>query len=165
MALRPGCLGLGASWMSLLLVDDWVVIEAVRSETSMLGLCPNNILLYEVTRRLLVEEKRAYISYGLSSLQVQANGLSMHKYKTRMGYEAIPMHRHFVVRPIAWPSMATRVGSWGLELASRMMPAKENLRKIAGVSRILSGRLAEPLRWVEEDVGALTQEGVADEEV
>jgi len=75
-----------SAWMSVIKIDDWAMIDIARSCTAALNWCPNNALLYQASRRLLVEEKRSYVTYGMSSIQVNVNELSMHKYKIRMGY-------------------------------------------------------------------------------
>lgn len=139
-----------AAWLEVIKVDNWAIINLVRSCTKSLRLCPNNALLYAVTRRILVEEKREYVNYGLSSSQVNVARLSMHKYKIRMGYEAVPLHRVFVVHPLLRPMLTPRAASWVWEKAAVLMPTSKILRRVAGMSRLLSGREKKPLAWAED---------------
>jgi len=139
-----------AAWMVVVRIDDWSWITVVRSCTDALRLCPNNALLYKITRQLLVHEKRQYVTYGLSSIQVKVAELSMHKYKVRMGYQAIPMHRRFVLYPPLRPFIQSRIGSTALEKLAGILPQSANLRKLAGMSRLLSERETSPLDWATD---------------
>ncbi len=143
------------AWMTIIKIDDWAMIDIVRSCTDVLGDCPNNAVLYTATRRLLVAEKRRYVTYGLSSLQVNVNELSMHKYKIRMGYQAVPMHRKFVLHPFPKMILTTRPASWMVEALAGRVPRIAGLRKIAGLSRLLSGREKSPLAWADMDRGTV----------
>ena len=143
-----------AAWMTIIKIDDWAMIDLARSCTEALNLCPNNALLYTATRHLLVDQKYAYVTYGLSSIQVNVHELSMHKYKTRMGYEALRMHRVFVVQPALRPLVTSPLMSWGLEKLAGLCPKSANLRKIAGMSRLLSGRQKSGLAWADEAEGS-----------
>ena len=96
-----------------------------------------------------MDEKRDYVSYGLSSLQVDADERSMHKYKTRMGYEPIPLCRVFETRLLLRPIVKSAVMSWAWEKLAKLFSTSANLRKLAGMSRILSGREKSPLSWAE----------------
>jgi len=139
-----------AAWMTVLKIDDWALISAACSCTSALKGCPNNALSYVAARRYMVEEKRRYVSYGLSFVQIMANDLTMHKFKTRMGYEAKPRHRAFVPRRVLTPILATRPGSWTLEKLARVFLNSYALRRLAGLSRLMSGREEDPLAWARE---------------
>jgi hypothetical protein len=139
-----------SAWMVVVKIDDWGMINVVRSCTAVLKGCPNNAVLYEATRRLLAEEKRTYVTYGLSSIQVNVGELSMHKYKVRMGYEALPVHRRFVVHPVLRPLVTARPVAWSLERLAGIMPGNKNLRRLAGMARLVSGREKAPLTWASE---------------
>jgi hypothetical protein len=142
-----------AAWMTAIKIDNWVITDVVRSCTAAMKSRPNNVLLYTATRHWLVDEKRDYVSYGLSSIQVNVHELSMHKYKTRMGYEALPLHRKFVLHPLVRPLVTSALLSWGWEKLAAARPHSANLRKLAGMSRLLSGRQKAPLAWAEEAEG------------
>jgi len=136
-----------AGWTTIVKIDDWAMIEVGRSRTHRLRLAPNNAIRYVMTRHLLQTERRAFVSSGVSSLQEDGHQLSMHTYKTGMGYEAIPLCRTFVPRTLLSPALTTRPGSWTVEKIAGVFPKLRMLRKAAGLSRLLSGRETEPLRW------------------
>jgi hypothetical protein len=127
-----------AAWLTVLKIDDWAMIDLARSRTESLSGRPNHSLLYLATRSLLVEEHRRYVSYGLSSVQDGSSRASLHNYKLDMGYEAIPMRRIFVSRPIVRPLLQSRGMSWIWGALSSAIPKSAPLRKLAGMSRALS---------------------------
>lgn len=129
-----------AAWLTVLKVDDWAMVDLVRSRTSALPGRPNNALLYLAGRQALVEERRRYVTLGTSSLQLGADEQSMHRYKVDMGYEAVPMHRVFASRPAYRPALESRAMSWVWDRLSRTFPRSAPLRKVAGMARLLSGR-------------------------
>jgi hypothetical protein len=139
-----------AAWLRVLKVDNWAFITHAYSCSAHLRDCPNNALAYEVTRLCLVEEKRAWISYGISSLQATDNILSLHKFKLRMGYQALPRVRTFVVRPLLWPLLGARLASRWWDWMAQRRPASASLSKLAGVSRLMSGRAGDPLAWARQ---------------
>ncbi|MGB2998436.1 MAG: hypothetical protein WBC59_07335 [Phycisphaerae bacterium] len=139
------------AWLSAIKVDNWAVINLCNSRTAALKNCPNNAILYLATRRLLVDEKRDFVSYGLSSVQVSESHLGLHKYKVRMGYEALPVHRVFVPRRLLRPLLKGRAASWMWDRMERLFPRSSKVRKVAGVSRLISGRQKSPLAWAEEN--------------
>lgn len=140
-----------AAWVRLLAVDDWAFITTACSCNDALNNCPNNALSYEVTRTVLVEEKRSVISYGISSLQATSNILSLHRFKLRMGYEATPKQRTFVVPALFKPLLGWKALSVMWDLAARARPHSATLSKVAGLSRLLSGRLDDPLAWAKSN--------------
>lgn len=140
-----------AAWMSVIKVDDWAAIDVCRSRTARLRHCPNNALLYAATRTLLVEEKRKYVSYGLSSLQVEVNDLAMHQYKVRMGYEAVPVWRTVALHWTLGPLLKPRAASLGWEAMAKLLPKLPALRRAAGLARLLSGRDSAPLAWAQAE--------------
>lgn len=139
-----------AAWLLVMKVDDWAMINIAHSRTDLLRWCPNNALVYAATRRALVEEKRKYISYGVSSCQIDIEHTSLHRFKTRMGYEVLPRRRVFAVHPLLWPLLRPRVSSWMWERVAKLMPQIPTLRKIAGMSRLISERESAPLTWAED---------------
>ena len=139
-----------AAWMTIIKIDDWALVDVARSCTAALKGCPNNAILYEASRRVLAEEKRKYVTYGLSSIQVDVNERSMHRYKTRMGYEAHPVCRVFESKGLLRPALRSALLSRVWEGLAKRFPGSANLKKVAGMSRILSGREENPLSWAEE---------------
>ena len=128
------------AWMTVLKVDDWALVDLARSRTDSLRLCPNNAVLYAATRSLLSDEGRRYVSYGTSSLQVGTDEASLHAYKVNMGFEAIPVRRVFACRPGFRSLLESRSFTWALERLAAAWPRSSAVRKLAGMSRLLSGR-------------------------
>lgn len=129
-----------AGWLTVLKIDDWAMVDLVRSRTGALSGRPNNALLYLAGRQALVQERRSYVTLGTSSLQLGADEQSMHRYKVDMGYEAVPMHRVFVSSPAYRPVLESRTMSRIWDGLSRAFPRSAPLRKVAGMARLLSGR-------------------------
>jgi len=63
-----------------------------RSAGYALGLCPNNALVYEVTREAFSREARV-VSFGLSSFSASGNGLD--HFKQNMGFRAVPLRERY----------------------------------------------------------------------
>ncbi len=112
-----------AEWMTFIKIDDWALVDIARSCTDALKGCPNNAICYEATRRMIVEQGRKYVSYGLSSIQVDVNEKSMHKYKIRMGYEPIEMCRVFQANQPLKMILKSSTMSWAWEKAAKMLPS------------------------------------------
>jgi hypothetical protein len=129
-----------AAWMEVTKIDNWAMITIARSGTNYLRLCPNNALLYAITSHLLCKEKRVYVTYGLSSSQIDVNQSSMHDYKIRMGYEATLMHRVFIPHPLIKPFVTSRYFAGLLSTASKVLPRIAVLKKAAGMCKELGGR-------------------------
>ena len=139
-----------AAWIKVMKVDDWAFITTACSCNEALRNCPNNAVTYEATRALLVAEGRRRVSYGISSLQATDNILSLHKFKLRMGYEALRRRRAFAVHPLLRPLVANRPASWMWDLLVRLRPGSGKFSKVAGMARMLTGRAGDPLAWAED---------------
>jgi hypothetical protein len=141
-----------AAFIQLLKIDNWVRIGAGASVSSYLSDCPNNALLYQVTRQMLSVERRAYVSYGLSALRVGTNELAMHRYKTRMGYEPIPLCRRFCCAPWVKPIVSSPLARSVWEWIATMRPQSQRLQMVAGLSRLLGARAPGALDWAKAGV-------------
>ena len=136
------------AWTTVAKIDDWAIIDIARSCDLALKRNANNAVCYEILHRSLAEERRRYVTYGLSSIQVEANTHSLHEYKLRMGFEAVPVCRVFEFHPMFKTVLASPAMSWAWEGLAAMFSSSSQLRKVAGMSRILSGRERAPLAWV-----------------
>ena len=136
------------AWMTILKIDNWAMIDVARSCTQALKKSPNDALIYSATKYLMNDEKRKYITYGLSSIQLDVNELSMHRYKLKVGYRAVPMFRKFEVHSIIRPFVYPKLSSWFLEKVANRLSKYARLRKLAGLSRILSGREKDSLNRI-----------------
>lgn len=127
-----------AAFMSLAVVDDCVSIAAYAA-TEYLGSCPNNGLIHFALDHFLVQNNFRVISYGLSSIQEVGKADSLHRFKIRVGFEAVPVHRVFVFHPFLRP-LANSVTLWGLRKCTRWYPTSPILRKATGMLAIYLGR-------------------------
>lgn len=140
-----------AAWMRITKIDDWAMIDVARSCTEDLKLCPNNALLYLVTYYNLRVQGKRYITYGLSSTQVGVNELSMHRFKTKMGYDPVPLTREFIMNPSLRAFLSMKATSKVLAYSAGAFARSAAVRKAAGLSRLISGIDRTPL-W-GQDIG------------
>jgi hypothetical protein len=138
-----------AAWIRVVKVDDWAVIASACSRRDALRDCPNNALVYQATRRFLVQERRRWVSFGVSSVQATDNVVSLHRFKLRMGYAAVPRCRTFAVHPALRPLVGSRAAAWMWAKAAAARPGSAGLSKIAGMARLLAGVDRAPLAWAE----------------
>lgn len=140
-----------AAWMTLIKIDDWAIVDIARSCTDALKGCPNNAICYAATSRLLTVEKRKFVTYGLSSIQVDVDERAMHHYKLRMGYQGLPRCRVFAAKGALGMMLRSKAFSSLCEKLAKRRPHSATLKKLAGMSRLTSGREANPLAWAQEE--------------
>lgn len=123
-----------AAFLSLTEVADWVSIEGCFSRTDLLNSRPNDLLMYTALSRYLLEEGRRLVSYGLSSAQAESNAETLHLFKTKVGFQAKPVHRAFEFHPLLRPFVGrATLGAIGLLL--RISPRSRRLKKADGILR------------------------------
>jgi hypothetical protein len=139
-----------AAWIEWIRVENWALIGLACSQTKYLKKYPNNALIYAATSFFISKHKCSYVSYGISSLEAKSRTLaSLHRFKRQMGYEAIPKHRHFIPIWFLKPLLRFKGCSILLETLSLYIPQNSALRKIAGMTRLISGREQSPLAWAD----------------
>jgi hypothetical protein len=135
-----------AGFVSATEVDDWLTIEGCFSTDTQLNSRPNDVLMYKVLSRYLVEEGRRLVSYGISSLQPGNNGEGLHAFKTKVGFKAHPVHRAFALHPLLQP-LANRFTLWGLHIALSLGRGNRRLNKLYGtVAMCLQNKAAQAHR-------------------
>jgi hypothetical protein len=92
------------------------------SMTALLSYRPNDTLIYTALYRYLVV----------------SNTAGLHRFKTKVGFEARPVHRAFVVHPPLRP-LANRFALWGLNTVLRFRPTDRRLKKAGGVLASMLG--------------------------
>jgi len=127
------------AFLSIIDVEDWVEIEGSFSMTAFLKHYPNDTLLFSILTYYLLERRKRLVSYGLSSLQATANKAGLHAFKTKIGFEAKPVHRVFVLHPILRP-FVNQLTFLGLNAALRLRPRNRVLKKIRGVLALILGK-------------------------
>jgi hypothetical protein len=120
------------AFMMLIVVDDWMEIPGSFSTNAHLDLRPNDGLVNYVLEHFLVERSFRTVCYGLSSVQEEADKAGLHVFKKKVGFEALPVHRAFVLHPLLRP-FANRLVLWGTRGALRFYPDGRLLRKASGV--------------------------------
>lgn len=121
-----------AAFMTLAIVDDWVEIEGCFSADQHRSFCPNDGLAHFVLRHYLAEGQANTVSYGLSSVQDMHQGEGLHLYKQKVGFEAIPIHRAFVLHPLMRP-FANELMWQGVTLIRNLLPRNRLLKKTRGI--------------------------------
>jgi hypothetical protein len=121
-----------AAFLSITQVDNWAEIEGCFSVTDLLNLRPNDALLYRGLYYYLRERACRLVSYGLSSIQPDSDEAGLHAFKTKLGFEAIPVHRVFVPSPLLRP-FVNRLVLQGVKLALRVEPGQRQLEKMSGL--------------------------------
>lgn len=84
-------------------VDDWASIGPGYSVTELLSLRPNNGLLFSALHHYLRQEKYRLVDHGLSNFPFTNKVETLHKFKLKMGFQACPVHRRFVMNPLLRP--------------------------------------------------------------
>jgi hypothetical protein len=129
-----------AAFVTLIVVDDWVVMEGSFSATAELAQRPNNGLAHYVLDHFLVKRNFRTVSFGTSSIQESSQESGLHSYKIRIGFEAKPIHRAFVLHPLLRP-LANPVTLWTMKAALRLNPGNRQLLKAIGaISYLLSAK-------------------------
>jgi hypothetical protein len=139
-----------AAWNNILKVDDWAQFQSGCSHHSTWSSFPNNVLHYEATRTFLCEEKRRLVSLGFSNIEGGSGMLSLHKFKLRAGFTAVPRCRVIVPNWKLRPFVSSRICSRILDRLARGRPTAGMIGRLANISRVISGRLKDPLAWVDE---------------
>jgi hypothetical protein len=151
---RPGRAFLGAwkdgtlvAFLAMVRVDDWMEFISF-SMSSTLAHRPNDALIYTALSHYLVTQKCRVVSYGVSSVQAETSAAGLHRFKRKLGFEAIPVHRAFVVHPALRP-LANRVTlNAAHTLVNRILrfrPREPRLKKLGGVLACMLGA-----RWMME---------------
>jgi hypothetical protein len=120
------------AFMALVVVDEWVEIQGSFSTDDNLSSCPNDGLAHFVLDRFLVRGGFDLVSYGLSSIQLDSGREGLHRYKCKIGFESVPVHRAFVMHPALRP-FANRLTLWGVKSILRHRPTARRMRKACGV--------------------------------
>jgi hypothetical protein len=127
-----------AAFLSITEIDDWAEIDGSFSTDALRRYMPNDALIYSALSHYLVERKCHVVSYGTSSLQAESNTAGLHRFKTKVGFQARPVHRAFALHPFLRP-FANRLTLWSVNTALRFRPGDLRLRKAGGMLASLLG--------------------------
>jgi hypothetical protein len=131
-----------AAFLTILAVDDWVELGCF-SRDALLHFRPNDTLMYTALAYYLGERHCRLVSYGLSSIQAESNAAGLHRFKLKVGFEARPVHRAFVVHPALRllanrPALALAHGA--VNAALRLRPTDRRLKKAGGMLACMRGQ-------------------------
>lgn len=127
-----------AAFLSIAEVDDWAEIEGCFSADALLETRPNDTLMHAALFHYMVEEGRRIVSYGASSIQEARNAQGLHAFKTKVGFQAKPVHRVFLLHPLLRP-FANRFAILGVKAMRGLFPRNRLVNKASGVLDILLG--------------------------
>lgn len=130
-------------------VDDWAELGCY-SANALLQYRPNDTLMYTALSHYLVKRRFRLVSYGLSSIQAESSAAGLHRFKTKIGFEARPVHRAFVPHPLLRP-FANKTVHWGVNVALRLKPGDRRLKKAGGALAYLLGDTKMPDSTPSED--------------
>jgi hypothetical protein len=85
------------------LIDDCFSILLQASASAYLDQCPNNALIFTVTKLKLSQQAVAKVSYGLNSIDYTPG---LEHFKLRMGFTKSPLKERIVLNPMATPLLA-----------------------------------------------------------
>ncbi len=89
-----------AAFAGLIEVDDWVEVRVRFSTDASLGLRPNDALLFHILSHYLAEREFRIVSAGTSSVDPAANTPGLHRFKVKLGFQAVPIRRVFCFHPL-----------------------------------------------------------------
>jgi hypothetical protein len=145
---RPGVAYLGAwkdgrlaAFLSIVHVDDWAELNCF-STTSMLKYRPNDALMYAALSYYVGGRACRVVSYGVSSIQARSNAAGLHRFKRKVGFVPVRVHRGFEFHPAVRP-LANRLtltaAHWTANGALRLRPQASRLRKLGGMLACMLG--------------------------
>ncbi|MCH7963564.1 MAG: hypothetical protein IH852_06455 [Bacteroidetes bacterium] len=119
------------AFMSLIVLEDFVVIQGSFSTDDQKKICPNNGLVDFVNNYFLKVNGFSIVCYGLSSVQENTGKEGLHSYKVRVGFEAIPVQRVFVLHPLIVPFK--EIIRLLLRLLKYLLPENRAIKKASGI--------------------------------
>ena len=125
-----------AAFMNLIVLDKFVIIQGSFSTNGHKKYCPNNGLADFVLNYFLIEKNFDVVCYGLSSIQEDTGSNSLHQYKVRIGFEAIPVRRIFLLNP-KFKSFKG-IFKLSLQLLIKILPRNRGIRKASGLFNYLN---------------------------
>jgi hypothetical protein len=128
-----------AAFFSVVEVEDWCEIDCSYSRDDYLPLHSNDALMYYVLHHYMRERQFRLASFGFSSVERTGKEAGLHRFKTKVGFSAIPVHRTFALHPLLRP-FVNRATLAGVNLSLRAFPRSRVLKKAAGLLHCLLDR-------------------------
>jgi hypothetical protein len=127
-----------AAFLSIIEVEDWVELYKIFSMDALLQYRPNDTLMYSALSHYLIEYKCRLVYAGMSSIQVGKNAAGLHRFKTKVGLEARPVHRAFVAHPLLHP-FVNQMTLRCVNTVLRFRPEDHRLKEAGGVLACMLG--------------------------
>lgn len=122
-------------FMSLIVVDNYVIIQGTFSTDEHRNLRPNNVMADFVLNYYLCENNFELVCYGLSSIQEDTGKEGLHYFKIKVGFDAIPVQRVFILHPNIAPFKS--IIRFVLHLLLLVLPKNRKLKKAAGIMELI----------------------------
>lgn len=119
------------AFMSLIVMEDFVVIQGSFSTDDHKKFKPNNGLVDFVNNYFLKVKGFSTVCYGLSSVQENTGKEGLNLYKVRVGFEAIPVQRVFILHPLIAPFKG--IIRLLIRLLKYLLPGNRAIRKASGI--------------------------------
>lgn len=130
--IETGMLG---GYLVMTIVEDWIEVTGAFSDTDHLNNCPNNGLFHHLQDAYLKTGKVKMISYGYSSVQKGSSIDGLHHFKQRIGFDAVPIKRVFLLKP-SLRFIFNPVTGVLVSLMLKLFPKNRPLNKIDGIMRL-----------------------------
>lgn len=111
-------------------VDKWVEVKSMFSTDAERSYCPSDGMYAYIMNRFLFEEGFKVICNGILSTDEVTGGL--HQFKLKTGFQAIPVHREYIV-PIWAKPLINRVTLLVGKTVLHLRPSEQRLRKLIKV--------------------------------
>jgi hypothetical protein len=125
------------AYMAITVVDDFALVEGSFSLTEARVMRPNDGLTSVVVDYFLAGDRCRIVSYGLAPLGPDVDLSGLHKFKTKVGFRAVPVRRCYAVHTLLRPCV-NRVTAKSMDKIVSKRPQSRPLRKAAGVLRSLT---------------------------
>lgn len=119
-----------AAFISVSEINNWAEI-GLYSSSQYLSLRPNDLIIYKVLELYLSQKKFSFVSFGLSSIQKDSSVDGLHKFKTKVGFEAIGIKRIFLINK-KFNCLNNKLFILLLKRVNKIYPNSRRLRKIEG---------------------------------
>lgn len=112
-------------------IENWAELS-LYSSTQYLNYHPNDYLLYYILQHYLENEKLDFLSYGLSSIQLDTGKEGLNQFKVKFLFEPIPIRRVFYCRKNL-KFLNKRIIKTIIHGIVKLKPRNRWLKKIEGV--------------------------------
>jgi hypothetical protein len=128
--------GIIGGFLIMTMADDWIEVSGAYSDTGHLQNCPNNGMFHYLQEKFLATGIVTTISYGYSSVQTGSSIDGLHHFKQRIGFDAVPIRRYFILKP-SLRFLVNPVSLFAIKSLLKMFPSNRALKKIEGIFKFV----------------------------